>query len=416
MFITKNVIIISIILSFTSVFGQIKKEIDFSEALSLFGKNGLEKKIKLSNLAKQQVEAEKYSVLANPVFNYLREDLSKDGMRQYEESFSLQQKIDILGQQFMKSSVTESEKYASDCLRAYIEQTLNSELHIQYIEILYQQKYVEIFNSTLNTFQKAFQAAEKRLKEGEISGFELSRFNLEILKYKKELSAATIEERKLKIEFMKNIIPVEGSEQSENESLGEVHFSESILNTDFQVNLKNAEQEALVNRKDLSATKYFAESYEKRLSISKLNRMPSIYLEGGYKRRNDDFKGFVAGVSLEIPIFNSNGIDIQISQAENELTNFYFAQKKRDVVADVRKNYYAFNVLKQQYEYVARKKEEKSILETAVNSYTEGKLSLIELIDAAKAHNELETIKYQAVIELSKAIIKLKTAIGVQSN
>lgn len=89
----------------------------------------------------------------------------------------------------------------------------------------------------------------------------------------------------------------------------------------FFIELKSAEHYiALVETQPEYRSKWLlAESFNKRASAEKGRLIPSLNLYAGLKKVEPDLDGYIAGVSLSLPLFNRNGAKVRKYKVESEI-------------------------------------------------------------------------------------------------
>jgi len=394
---------------FYSSFVFAQQVISLDEAVRLFKQNSLERKRAFHSAQLRKGEAAAFSAFPNPTVNVYREDLSR-GLPTYNElTISIRQQVDVLGQPFLKWSAASAESEAAELQLQHQELVLVQQLKSRYADLLFFQQKLKTIEATAQTVQRAYNAAKARKEEGSLSGFELQRFSVELAKNQKELSSVVTDLQTKRRELLTEIYP--------NALWTEGDFVNLILSDSLQaqpllVTISEAESLAFLHRTDLRAAALSVIAARSRLSAAQRDRSPALFLEGGFKQQSDGSKGYVFGASVSIPIFNLNSGNIQIAEALHLESEVSSAIARRKVLLEVRSAFRSAEALWSRWKDLQAAPQTSTLLEVAVFTYNEGKLSLIELLDAARAYSEGETLRIETLAEYNKSLFILDTAIG----
>ncbi len=394
---------------FYSTFVFAQQIISLDDAVRLFKQNSLELKRAFLAAQLKKGEAASLSAFPNPTVNVYREDLSR-GVPTYNElTISIRQQIDVLGQPFLKWSAASAESEAAELQLQHQELVLVQQLKSKYADLLFFQQKLKTIEATAQAVQRAYNAAKARKEEGALSWFELQRFSVELAKYQKEFSNVVTDLQTKRREFLTEIHP---NTQWAEGDFANLLLSDSLQAQPFLVTISEAESLALLHRTDLRAVAISVEAARSRLSAAQRDRFPALFLEGGYKQQRDGSKGYVFGGSLSIPIFSLNGGNVQIAEAlhlENEVSS---AIARRRVLLEVHSAYRSAEALWSRWKDIQAAPQTSTLLEIAMFTYNEGKLSLIELLDAARAYSEGETLSIETLAEYNKSLFTLDTVVG----
>ena len=397
----------SIVLCTASTFAQ--QSLSLDEAVRLFTQNSLERKQAFHSAQLRKGEAASFSAFPNPTVNVYREDLSR-GLPTYNElTISIRQQIDVLGQPFLKWSAASAESEAADLGFQHQELVLVQQVKSKYVDLLFLQQKLSTIEATAQAVQLAYNAAKARKEEGSLSGFELQRFSVELAKYQKELSSVVTELQTKRREFLTEVHP---SAQWTEGDFGNLILTDSLQAQPLLVTISEAESLAFFHRRDLRSAALSVDAARSRLSAAQRDRFPVLFLEGGFKQQSDGSKGYVFGGSLSIPIFSLNGGNIQIAEALHLESEVSSAIASRKVLLEVRSAFRSAEALWSRLMDLQAAPKTSTLLEVAVFSYNEGKLSLIELLDAARAYSEGETLRIETLAEYNKSLFTLDTAVG----
>ena len=111
---------------------------------------------------------------------------------------------------------------------------------------------------------------------------------------------------------------------------------------------------------------------------------------GGYKRQSDGFDGFFFGVNVPLPTFDRRKGDLEAAEAGARGALARVDLTRRLIENDVRRSLAAYASLFERIAVIRNQllSEVDDLLRIARVSYSEGEMSLLELLDAAEAFRE----------------------------
>lgn len=382
-----------------SVNAQNKLTLD--DAIDLAIKNNLELHKQKALLNRVELRLDETRLLPNPVFSYSREDLKDNPFNYGEWIASGSIPINFLWSRWSniesKKNMLEAQKLFYD----HNKMNIVAEVQEVYLSFNNYSFLSENLKSSLSKLSNLAEASKHKVTEGDISEYELQRILIEINRLRSTVSE--LELRKKNYESrLRLLIGYDRTKEITTESLNiksHFHFSKDELIT-----------QALKNRKDLSATSLLIESENLFLSHNKIKAIPEINLTAGYKEQTDNMKGTIFQINFEVPLFNRNQIAIEQSEIELNLLErektFLIEKIKSDVSEALEKLTMVQNLHKSQDEL-----QFMNIFNSAIYSYEQGEISLVEFIDGINAYidgvvlaKKLETDFYQSVFELEKLV------------
>ncbi len=396
-----RLLIVLYVITFMTVNAQNKLTLD--EAINLAYKNNIELQKLYSRITNAEINLDESSRLPNPLFSYSREDLKSNTLNYSEWITSGSIPINFLWDRWSNIESKEKALEAQKILLNHQKTIIASEVSDNYFTLFYYADLSQKINNTLVRLTELAQSVKHRLTEGDISEYELQRILIEINKLK--LTASEIELQKAKYEnTLKLMIGTNVSDKiltAPNNNIDLVDYVEEELI-----------KKALDNRNDLKSFQHLIKSESLYLSHSNLKIIPNINLRAGYKEQLDNFRGTVFQVDFEIPLFNRNQKEIQ--QSENSLALlerevlFLKEKIKTEVSEGYTKLVININLYKDQNEVNLE-----NIFDTAVYSYEQGEISLIELIDGINAFIEGSRIASDIEINIQRSISELEKAVGM---
>ena len=137
-------------------------------------------------------------------------------------------------------------------------------------------------------------------------------------------------------------------------------------------------------------------------------------------KRTAGTTSMVAGMSLPLPIFNSNRGEVARANGERDAAALELAARERTASAEVVGAYEAARLLTERATLLAQGTDGRPPLlaradegrRIALGAYREGAVSLLHVIDAARAWSEARVTFYQALYAQHESVAALLAARG----
>ena len=181
------------------------------------------------------------------------------------------------------------------------------------------------------------------------------------------------------------------------------------------VQLESAEHYAglIESQPGFQAQALLREALSKRAAAERGRFIPSINLYGGYKKIEPKFEGYVAGVSLSLPLFNFNGaaarkyeIESRIVEEETRMNRSNAAGQVRALVQSIAESRLALATVADHFD------EDLESFSGLFYSYEEGWMTLNELLNGIQI--ELNGLKdyYDQLIRYFENLFELEALTG----
>lgn len=386
-----------------------QNKLTINDAVKLAFENNIELQKQTVELNKAEAEISKSARLPNPILSYSREDLESGNLSFNEWIVSGTLPLNFLWNRWSRVNSKEKAKEVEQLLYERLKTNTAATVRSEYCAALHYDNLSLQFDSFLNSVDKLAVLSKHRLDEGDISDYEYRRILIEVNKIK-----SVVTEIKLKkTQHFNNLSLLTGLNNDENIELLPVEYALQVEITPEQL-----KETALENRKDLLAHKRMIESEESDLSYNKMQIIPEMSFTAGYKEQADNFTGTVFQVNVAIPLFERNQLGIEESEIQLDLLNKESIFLEERIKREISEAYSRFILQKNLYE---NSKENKlgSIFTTAVYSYEQGEIKLVDFIDGMNAYvdglilqTDLEIDAYSSLFRLEEAVGKEITKIG----
>lgn len=182
---------------------------------------------------------------------------------------------------------------------------LISRMRHGYVTLKFRDLEVEILEVFEEIISDASNVISDRKEQGTVSGVEKRLIDMSLIAVRARMVESRLERRKVMDEWKTAMgIPAEDSV---------VLISELDLAADWL----SSSQVATNGTSEVESHRLAVEALNKDIGLEKGDIFPSLSVAGGYKNVDDEFTGFVVGLSMPIPILNRNSGGIDRARAEH---------------------------------------------------------------------------------------------------
>ena len=273
-----------------------------------------------------------------------------------------------------------------------------------YVSVWLLDEYLSRLGELKEILSDASHVATARHSEGHLSGVEDHLIQMTVISLNASHQSAMQERRELWAHWLADV----GLEPSETVSLAtRVSFN--------SISLKPVGHYAglIESQPEYMSKSHLAESFTKRASAEKGKFIPSINLYAGLKKIEPDLDGYVAGVSLSLPLFNRNGATARKYQIKSDIARNELQLQRTQAIGQARAlresiagSQGALSLASPHFG------EDTEDFNNLLFSYEEGWLTLNELLNAVQI--EVSGLKdyYGQVIQYYQNIFQLEAITG----
>ena len=191
-----------------------------------------------------------------------------------------------------------------------------------------------------------------------------------------------------------------------------------ILTTDIdyhQIELQPANHYvALIeSQPGAQARQTMQQALAKQASAERAAFVPSFSLYGGYKKVDPDYDGYVAGISLSLPLFNRNGANARKFEAESNIAAQEATLYRNRVAGQVSALTQSITESQSMLATVADHfEEDMEALNNLLYSYEEGWMTLSELLNAIQIETTGLEDYYDQLIRYYENLFELEALTG----
>lgn len=346
--------------------------------------------------------------------SYFNNEQSKKQMG-YGGSLSLSQTF-TFGKRTAAIGLAKSERELSVALLTDYLRNLRADAAISFYEALKQRKLYEVqHNAYMNVSQLA-RADSIRFVKGKIMEIDAIQSKVEAgLAYNELLQSGTERDKSFT-----QLALYTGSKSNAS-----VYQPESEMKLTYrQFRLADLIEQGKQRRADLTAAMQNIDVANKALKVAKRekNSDVTVSLEVGHNAevKNEtapapSFNSVTAGISFPLPFSKMNKGSINAAKQRIQQANLQYEQAELQVQNEIMKAYYQYETASKQVAHFegGLLKQAAEVLKGKIYSYTRGDTSLLEVLNAQRTYNDVQTRYYETVFNFDSALIELERSAGI---
>jgi outer membrane protein, heavy metal efflux system len=269
---------------------------------------------------------------------------------------------------------------------------------------------------SMETLEQLLQSNTERLRVGDIGEIDLVQSRVSALQARSDLSAAqsTVQQTLVGLAVLLGRQQQDGlwSPAGKLEIEGRQFVVEDLI------------KQALASRSDVVAARVAVEAAHAQYVLVQANRVPDVTvgLNGGYYTRGTNpidptpiWKSLGLNFSIPIPFSNVNQGDLQAALNSELQAKQSLAAVELKATTDVRSAYERYTLASDAVAHYSSQllQDADRVLEAKLYGYSRGSASLLEVLEARRANNDIYLAYYAALNERAKALIALEQSAGI---
>ncbi len=389
-------------------------KISFSEYLELVKTHNLEFAAEKLNISIAEAVIEASKVFNDPFLSFDVTSASENSSRTgYGFSSELVKTIDIGGKRKARIDLSRSERDLTAALVNDYLRNLQADATLFYLEAMKHRQLFLVRDNSYQTMKKLAEADSIRFKLGSIMEIDAIQSKLETGILRNELIHAVSEWKN----SLWDIAVLTGTSRKDTLFLPSSHLHDVSRN----FVLDKLITEALNNRADLQAALLSKNVSRNALQLVKKERNTDIDLKVGFSNSYligvaaPSATGLSAGIALPLRFSNLYKGDIKIAEARIEQAENLYDHAELRIRSEITQawEYYM--------DYCSQVENFNSgLLENAENvrkgkiySYQRGETSLLEVLNAQRTYNDIQTAYYETRFKQAAALVELEKASGI---
>jgi cobalt-zinc-cadmium efflux system outer membrane protein len=392
----------------------IRSNISYGEYIKRVSDNNLGYAAEKFNINIADAEIEKSRVFQDPSLSFDVTNQTEDGSNAgYTVSSEISKTFEIFGKRKARINLAKSERELTQAMVEDYFRNLRADATVVYLEALMQNQLFKVKIDSYNTIKQLSVADSIRFSLGNIM----------------EIDAA---QSKVEAEILFNELLK--SEAEWKNSLNQLPLMMGISNADSillpngsltgilrSFNLNELTETAINNRTDLLVALKGKDVLQRNLTLTKRERRMDVDLKIGLENSynsswgNTNAKAITAGLAIPLKFSNLNRGEVKMAQYQVSQAEKVYEQTEAQVKSEVVQAYNLYNAYCKQVESF-----DKGLLENANNvkkgkiySYERGETSLLEVLNAQRTYNDIQTAYYEALYNRAAALVDLEKAVGI---
>ncbi len=320
-----------------------------------------------------------------------------------EGEVRLTQPFKTFGKRRLVIEMAQEEKRQAELSLKRLRLEVRRQVKERYVQALLFQKGIDLAQDNLERAQRFLDQVSMKYNAGKARNYEIARARLVVAKAKNDLLAA----KKRFSVAVRELFILTGQNTRHRIRLKE-EWGLSDLSGDFEDYL----QEALRNRMEIQSQEREIIKREKAVILSRRRRLPDVNV-GMFISREEALYDLGAGVSFEVPIWNTFDEEVKEAVIEKETAELSLSVLKREIELEV---YRAFEDVRLSRQAVKNLKdaikEANELLRITTIEYQEGEVSFLVYLEGLTSYKETKQEYLSALAKYAVDMAVLEQAVG----
>ncbi len=283
-----------------------------------------------------------------------------------------------------------------------------------YYQVVLARSNLNVAKTVLEQTDRVIELNRVRYKQGDISELELTRVEVERLRFVDDVFQSELALKNAKATLLALLNADDLS--ADFDVVGELPVSDPAkeIGVPWGATLAELRRMAFENRADLRAAIEQERRADTQTRLQRAIRSPNVTVGAGYKR-NGPVNSMIFGVTVPLRIFNRNQGGILRADAERRRAASLAAAVRKRIELELQKAWNAVEINRKRVEYIEkeqlRKAEEASTVTLA--AYRLGGAPLMDLLDAQRRYRETVRIYNQALYDERISLYELAGVLGI---
>ena len=384
------------------------RPITLSDAVSIFLKQNYQ--LIAARYDIDTAEAEKITARLRPNpdisvgFSGLPLNLSGNLLAEQQYSYSIAQTFELGGKRAKRIDVANAN---TDVARAQFEMAvwqLTNELKRKFFAVILNQALLNLARENEATFAETVKHTEELVKAGEISGLDLTRLEVEKLKFDTDLANA---ERDYEVALRDLRVNLGGDYR-----LMDIDAAGNLDPQAYDFTFADLRDKALTARPDLRAAKLSELAADASITLQDAQRIPDVSLGGGVNQVPEGGSTYTFGVGVMLPIHDRNQGERAKARIEKERAQNQERLITNQIISDVDKALIAFQMQKRRVDLyrtgvLTKVNDIQNLTEYSLKA---GESSILDLLDAIRTRRDTLAAFYQTLFDYQSALLDLELA------
>jgi cobalt-zinc-cadmium efflux system outer membrane protein len=389
-------------------------DLDFTEYLEQVKTHNIEYAAEKLNINISEAAIEAAKVFSDPYISLdLIEDLETKTQTGYGFSSELGKTVDLGGERKARINLSQSENQMTIALLTDYFRKLQAEATLVYLHAMQHMQLFKVRYDSYQTMKKLYESDSIRVKLGSIMEIDAIQSKLEAGILRNELIHAIAEWKNAlsDISMMTGITKVD-TFFLPSSNLHDVY-------RDFV--LDKLILEAQNNRADLLAALHNKDVSQKALVLKHKERNTDLDLKVGFSNyyisegSSPVSTGITAGLAIPLKFSNFNKGEIKMAEFKVQQAEELFKQVELQIRVEVTQSwefYHDYCIQVENFNSGLLEDAEK-VRKGKIYSYQRGETSLLEVLNAQRTYNDIQTTYYETLFYQGASLIELEKSAGI---
>jgi outer membrane protein, heavy metal efflux system len=356
----------------------------------------------------------------NPVASVSSEGYNGDPagagfFNQQELVFQVEQELETGGRRRLRGEVAAAAGLAGRSAADDLARQVRLDVKRAYFQLVLARLDMEASRAALGEIDRIIELNRARYRQGEISGAELRRLEVERLRFTDDVLGAELGARNAGSALLALLgaprldVPVEPVDPLTPPA----GTSPALAPPPAGGTTESLIAAALAGRPDIAAARQDHARALAEVELQKALRTPNVSVGAGMKR---DFgvNGLVWGVSVPLPVFDRNAGGIARAEAERRLAESRLRERELAASLDVQQAANLVDISGQRVKYLESDYLQKAreARDAILSAYQSGESSLVDFLDAQRAYRDVQRAYNRALFEHRLSLFQLDAAVG----
>jgi len=386
----------------------VARPITVSDAVSIFLRQNFQ--VIAARYDIDTAEAEKLTARLRPNpevtvgFEGVPLNFSGNLLTEQQYSYSISHTFELGGKRGKRISVANAN---TEVARAEFETVLwqlTNDLKRKFYAVILAKSLLDLATQNEATFEEVVKHTSELVQAGEVSGLDLTRLEVEKLKFDTDLASA---QRDYEVALRDLRVTLGGDYRTtEIEAVG------SLDAQSYDFNFSDLRDKALAARPDLKAAKLSEVAADESIRLQDAQRIPDLNLAGGITQVPSGGSNFTYGVGIALPVHDRNQGERAKARIEKEKALNQQRLVTNQIISDVDKALVALEIQKRRVDLyrtgvIAKVNSIQNLTEYSLKA---GESSILDLLDAIRTRRETLAGFYQTLFDYQSALLDLELA------
>ncbi len=359
----------------------------------------------------------------NPTLSYSTEGYRpwvSGSVNDQESVIEIAQELETGGRRRLRGEAAAAAAAGS---KASLEETLRRarlEVAVSYFQLVLARSELERAKASLSEMDRVVSVNRARYQQGEISGGEFRRLEVERMRFTDDVVNADLSERHSRSTLLSLLgaprldSPLEPTDGLAIPS-GPGPAVPGAPQPAAVGDAASLTARALSDRPDLAAARREVDRARAEASLQHALRLPNLTIGAGFRRDFGD-NGLVVTLGVPLPLFDRNAGNIARAEAERRTAEAESRRVERAVSLDVQQALDALaaariRLVSLESDYLAKAREAR---DSALAAYRSGASDLLDYLDAQRAWRDVQRAHQRALFDVRLGLLQLDAAVGGQ--